>query len=104
MMPARLRLATTAEVLGGSSIGRHAVTRAVRREEITAARGARWITIAMVVVGLLNYGYVLLLTRLLKCDGVLKVRRRSGPNLVGLDRGPCVRALGAGPGSGSRPV
>ena len=41
------------------------MTRAVRREETTAARGARWITIAMVVVGLLNYGYALLLTRLL---------------------------------------
>ncbi len=45
------------------------MTRAVRREETTAARGARWITIAMVVVGLLNYGYALLLTRLLDVAG-----------------------------------
>ena len=45
------------------------MTGAVRREEATAARGARWITIAMVVVGLLNYGYALLLTRLLDVAG-----------------------------------
>ena len=35
------------------------------REESAAAQGARWIAIAMVVVGLLNYGYALLLTHLL---------------------------------------
>jgi len=36
-----------------------------RREESLAAHGARWITVAFVIVGLLNYGYALLLTRLL---------------------------------------
>jgi O-antigen/teichoic acid export membrane protein len=41
------------------------VTSAARREESVAANGARWITVAMVMVGLLNYGYALLLTHLL---------------------------------------
>ena len=36
-----------------------------RNEESVAARGARWITVAFVVVGLLNYTYSLTLTRLL---------------------------------------
>lgn len=36
-----------------------------RREESVAAQGARWIAVAMVIVGLLNYGYALLLTHLL---------------------------------------
>jgi O-antigen/teichoic acid export membrane protein len=35
------------------------------REESVAADGARWITVAFVIVGLLNYGYALMLTRLL---------------------------------------
>ncbi|HUK72325.1 MAG TPA: lipopolysaccharide biosynthesis protein [Streptosporangiaceae bacterium] len=38
---------------------------AVRREESVAAQGARWIAVAMVIIGLLNYGYALLLTHLL---------------------------------------
>src|SRR6266851_1778834 len=36
-----------------------------RRDESVAAHGARWITVAFVLVGLLNYGYALMLTRLL---------------------------------------
>lgn len=36
-----------------------------RKEESVAARGARWITVAFVLVGLLNYAYSLTLTRLL---------------------------------------
>lgn len=36
-----------------------------RKEESVAARGARWITVAFVVVGALNYAYSLMLTRLL---------------------------------------
>jgi O-antigen/teichoic acid export membrane protein len=38
---------------------------AARSDESTVAHGARWITLAFVIVGLLNYGYALLLTRLL---------------------------------------
>jgi O-antigen/teichoic acid export membrane protein len=38
---------------------------AARREESAAARGARWIAVATVSVGLSNYGYALLLTHLL---------------------------------------
>jgi O-antigen/teichoic acid export membrane protein len=34
-------------------------------DEIVAVRGARWYTVAFLVVGSLNYGYALLLTRLL---------------------------------------
>ena len=50
-------------------------------EEITAAaRGARWITIAIVVVGLLNYGYALLLTRLL--DVAAYSRFAAGQGLI----------------------
>ena len=38
---------------------------AARPDETAVAHGARWITLAFVIVGLLNYGYALLLTRLL---------------------------------------
>jgi O-antigen/teichoic acid export membrane protein len=38
------------------------------RDEFIAARGARWITVAFVAVGILNYGYALVLTRLLHVD------------------------------------
>jgi O-antigen/teichoic acid export membrane protein len=38
---------------------------ATRPDETAVAHGARWITLAFVIVGLLNYGYALLLTRLL---------------------------------------
>jgi O-antigen/teichoic acid export membrane protein len=38
---------------------------AARPDESAVARGARWITLAFVIVGLLNYAYALLLTRLL---------------------------------------
>ncbi len=41
------------------------MTGANRSEESVAAHGARWISVAMVSVGLLNYGYALLLTHLL---------------------------------------
>ncbi len=41
------------------------MTSVSRKEESVAARGARWITAAFVVVGLLNYAYSLMLTRLL---------------------------------------
>lgn len=41
------------------------MTSAARREESVAAHGARLITVAMVIVGLLNYAYALLLTHLL---------------------------------------
>ena len=37
----------------------------IRGEESTAARGALWIAVAMVSIGLCNYGYALLLTHLL---------------------------------------
>jgi O-antigen/teichoic acid export membrane protein len=41
------------------------VSDASRREETTAAHGARWMAAAMVGVGAFNYGYALLLTHLL---------------------------------------
>ena len=41
------------------------MTGTARRDESIAAIGARWITVAFVLVGLLNYGYAVLLTRLL---------------------------------------
>src|SRR6202167_1379915 len=41
------------------------VTATARRDESVAAHGARWVTLAFVVVGFLNYGYAVLLTRLL---------------------------------------
>jgi O-antigen/teichoic acid export membrane protein len=41
------------------------VTATAKRDESVAAHGARWVTLAFVVVGLLNYGYAVLLTRLL---------------------------------------
>ena len=41
------------------------MTGAARRDESVAAHGARWITVAFMLVGLLNYGYALMLTRLL---------------------------------------
>jgi O-antigen/teichoic acid export membrane protein len=41
------------------------VTVVSRKEESVAAQGARWITVAFVIVGALNYSYSLMLTRLL---------------------------------------
>jgi O-antigen/teichoic acid export membrane protein len=41
------------------------VTVVSRKEESVAAQGARWITLAFVIVGALNYSYSLILTRLL---------------------------------------
>ena len=43
-----------------------------RREESVAADGARWITVAFVAVGGLNYGYALLLTHLLSVTSYTK--------------------------------
>jgi O-antigen/teichoic acid export membrane protein len=40
-------------------------TSAVHLDESTVVRGARWFTVALLVVGLLNYAYTLLMTRLL---------------------------------------
>lgn len=45
------------------------VTGPARRDESVATQGARWITVAFVVMGLLNYGYALVLTRLLNVAG-----------------------------------
>ena len=44
------------------------------------AHGARWITLAFVIVGLLNYGYALLLTRLL--DVAAYSRFAAGQGLI----------------------
>jgi O-antigen/teichoic acid export membrane protein len=41
------------------------VTLAVHPDESVAVRGARWLTVAVLVVGLLNYAYTLVMTRLL---------------------------------------
>ena len=41
------------------------MTGVVKREEAVAAGGARWLAVALVATGLLNYGYALLLTHLL---------------------------------------
>ncbi len=41
------------------------MTGAARRDEANAARGARWIAVGMVTIGISNYGYTLLLTHLL---------------------------------------
>lgn len=41
------------------------MTASARRDESVAAHGARWVTLAFIVVGFLNYGYAVLLTRLL---------------------------------------
>lgn len=41
------------------------MTRADHRDETAVMRGARWVTVAFLVVGILNYLYALVLTRLL---------------------------------------
>ncbi|MFJ9723879.1 lipopolysaccharide biosynthesis protein [Streptomyces sp. NPDC101209] len=41
---------------------------AARPDAVTAVRGARWVTAAWLTIGALNYGYALLLTRLLDVD------------------------------------
>jgi O-antigen/teichoic acid export membrane protein len=56
------------------------VTSTTRRDESVAAHGARWITVAFVIVGLLNYGYALLLTRLL--DVAAYSRFAAGQGLI----------------------
>jgi O-antigen/teichoic acid export membrane protein len=60
--------------------GRPDVTGTVRRDESTAATGARWIAVAMVSVGLSNYGYALLLTHLL--DVATYSRFAAGQGLI----------------------
>ena len=42
--------------------------RTVRPDDVTAVQGARWVTAAWLTIGALNYGYALLLTRLLNVD------------------------------------
>ncbi|WP_328907901.1 hypothetical protein OG230_35610 [Streptomyces sp. NBC_00234] len=42
--------------------------RPARTDDVTAVHGARWITAGSLAVGVLNYGYALLLTRLLDAD------------------------------------
>ena len=42
------------------------MTAITKRDESVAAHGARWVTLAFVRVGLSNYGYAVLLTRLLR--------------------------------------
>ena len=56
------------------------MTGAARRDESVAAHGARWITVAFVIVGLLNYGYSLMLTRLL--DVAAYSRFAAGQGLI----------------------
>ncbi|MBK3643556.1 lipopolysaccharide biosynthesis protein [Streptomyces sp. MBT33] len=41
---------------------------AARPDDVTAVQGARWVTAAWLTIGALNYGYALLLTRLLDVD------------------------------------
>lgn len=53
---------------------------ASRPDETAVAHGARWITLAFVIVGLLNYGYALLLTRLL--DVTAYSRFAAGQGLI----------------------
>ena len=53
---------------------------AARPDETAVAHGARWITLAFVIVGLLNYGYALLLTRLL--DVAAYSRFAAGQGLI----------------------
>lgn len=55
-------------------------TVAARPDETAVAHGARWITLAFVIVGLLNYGYALLLTRLL--DVAAYSRFAAGQGLI----------------------
>ncbi len=55
-------------------------TVATRPDETAVAHGARWITLAFVIVGLLNYGYALLLTRLL--DVAAYSRFAAGQGLI----------------------
>lgn len=49
-----------------------------RQDESAVAYGARWITVAFVIVGLLNYGYTLLLTRLLDVSAYSKFAAGQG--------------------------
>lgn len=53
---------------------------AARPDETAVAHGARWITLAFVIVGLLNYAYALLLTRLL--DVAAYSRFAAGQGLI----------------------
>jgi len=56
------------------------MTGAATRDESVAAHGARWVTAAMVIVGLCNYGYALGLTRLL--DVAAYARFAAGQGLI----------------------
>jgi O-antigen/teichoic acid export membrane protein len=49
-----------------------------RPDELTAVRGARWFTVAYLLVGGLNYGYALVLTRLLDVDAYARFAAGQG--------------------------
>lgn len=51
---------------------------AARKDESAAAHGAQWITVAFVIVGLSNYAYALLLTRLLNVSAYAKFAAGQG--------------------------
>ena len=57
------------------------MTGADHRDESVVMPGARWVTVAFLVVGLLNYLYALVLTRLLNVGAYADVRRRPEPLL-----------------------
>jgi O-antigen/teichoic acid export membrane protein len=54
------------------------VTHPIHPDESVAVRGARWFTVAFLVVGLLNYAYTLLLTRLLPVGDYTKFAAGQG--------------------------
>jgi O-antigen/teichoic acid export membrane protein len=56
------------------------VSGSAKREESIAASGARWMTVAFMMVGLLNYGYALTLTRFL--DVAAYSRFAAGQGLI----------------------
>jgi hypothetical protein len=56
------------------------VTDRVRQEESAVAQGTRWLTVALVIVGLCNYAYALLLTHLL--DACEYSRFAAGQGLI----------------------
>lgn len=62
-------MTTGAEVHGAS---------AVRRDELSAVHGARWFTVAFLVIGVGNYGYALLLTHLLSVDAYARFAAGQG--------------------------
>ncbi|MBN0048230.1 lipopolysaccharide biosynthesis protein [Streptomyces actuosus] len=51
-----------------TSLNASAPRTSARRDDVIAVQGARWVTAAWLAIGALNYGYALLLTRLLDVD------------------------------------